>query len=83
VSPADRLAQRTETLPVEHPFDDDPGKIASIKAGFHVVKDPFLRGFVGVVDDDFQHEAIHLRFRQGVRPLELHRVLRGEDGEDR
>ena len=31
-----------------------------------------------VVDDDVEHEAIELRFRQRVRAFELDRVLRGE-----
>ena len=31
-----------------------------------------------VLDDDVEHEAIELRFRQRIRAFELDRVLRGE-----
>ena len=40
-------------------------------------------GRVGIPDEDFHHEAIELGLGQGVRPLELDRVLRGKDGERR
>jgi hypothetical protein len=34
-----------------------------------------------MLDDDVEHEAIELRFRQRIRAFELDRVLRREDVE--
>ena len=42
-----------------------------------------LLGLRGVIELDQEHEPVELRLGQGVRPLLLDRVLRGQDQERR
>ena len=47
----------------------------------HAVEDRQFVAAVGVVDDDLEHEAIDLRFGQGIGSFLLDRVLRRQDEE--
>ena len=49
----------------------------------HSVEHHALFVRLGIIDDDFEHKAVHLRFGQRVSPLLLDRVLGGQYGEQR
>ena len=56
-------------------------RTAGVRIAHVLAHDLLLFLPVGVIDPDLQHEPVHLRFRQRIRPFLLDRILRCQNHE--